>query len=662
MQGEMKSWRKEVAYKRCYRLILLMIVFFVRFLPVISVVGQSKSLEELINDYREDLSPHMDVDSGCLARVINPCLIVKQRTTVPFGNNQSQYELDFFIKTFFVEKIPCEFLNDICRGEKYIEKGCLEGQEDFFAYKIAKNCLPDYYDDPATIENLISLFVQLIDSVHPNFDNDSLPDGTKVPQINNDYSGADLASTQQSVSKLNSTVSTANTNVDSSQTITDPSVNVQNAQQVISTTSDAGETSAPLHMTENAQIVQKTETPKEATQAAMQTETVRTQIEAAETAIAQTEAFGTQTALAQIVTSEVAKQAAMHATIIAQRATATQAAIIKIEQERIDQKREFWIKIIGGMIVIVAGAAFWLFLKRRKRRASRPARRRSVSSAAPGAQPQERHTLRLEDWIPADPKTMEIGSMSSFLNFSFGNMQHQGRRDYQEDSFGFSDISDPELVAKRGILAIVADGMGGLKNGKSISERAIQKFRKSFVKFSPSGDIPRQMLALVMETNHDIYETDKQKGGTTLLCVYIYRNSMYWVSVGDSAIYLFRKGRIYQLNKEHNRLNDLYLRFMYREITREQLMTEPSLQGLTANIGRRELREVDRNLIELKLQSGDRLLLCTDGVSGRLTEKELLVAMSQRDAQACADALKRMILKKNAPKQDNFTAEVIFCD
>ena len=83
---------------------------------------------------------------------------------------------------------------------------------------------------------------------------------------------------------------------------------------------------------------------------------------------------------------------------------------------------------------------------------------------------------------------------------------------------------------------------------------------------------------------------------------------------------------------------------------------------MTANIGRRELREVDRNLIELKLQSGDRLLLCTDGVSGRLIEKELLVAMSQRDAQACADVLKRMILKKNAPKQDNFTAEVIFCD
>lgn len=395
---------------------------------------------------------------------------------------------------------------------------------------------------------------------------------------------------------------------------------------------------------------------------ARQTATAEAQITTiTRTAIARMAEVGTQIALAQTEAAE---------TQIAIAQTVTAKAIAEATSEDSEDIATFLntLKEMGRdivyavLVVIVIGAAFWLFLKRRKRRASRPARRRSVSSAAPGAQPQERRTLRLEDWVTADPKTMEIGSMSLFLNFSFGNIQHQGRRDYQEDSFGFSDISDPELVAKRGILAIVADGMGGLKNGKSISERAIQKFRKSFVKFSPSGDIPRQMLALVMETNHDIYETDKQKGGTTLLCVYIYRNSMYWVSVGDSAIYLFRKGRIYQLNKEHNRLNDLYLRFMYREITREQLMAEPSLQGLTANIGRRELREVDRNLTELKLQSGDRLLLCTDGVSGRLTEKELLVAMSQRDAQACADALKRMILKKNAPKQDNFTAEVIFCD
>lgn len=335
-------------------------------------------------------------------------------------------------------------------------------------------------------------------------------------------------------------------------------------------------------------------------------------------------------------------------------------------------------KYLRELIIAAAGlvgiGAVWTLIRKRKRRPARPERIRPAAArpapvrpaAAPEArdirEPRENRTLRLEDGVGTDPKTMEIQAMSAVLKFDFGNMQHQGRRDYQEDSFGFSDISDPELVAKRGILAIVADGMGGLKNGKSISERAIGKFRKAFLNFSPAGNIPRQLSSLVAETNHDIYETDRQKGGTTLICVYIYRNGMHWVSVGDSAIFLFRQGRLYQLNKEHNRLNELYLKFMYREITKEQLMAEPSLQGLTSNIGRRELRDLDQNLTGLRLQSGDRILLCTDGVSGRLTEKELLVAMSQGTAQACADVMKSMVLKKNAPKQDNLTAEVICCD
>ncbi len=339
-----------------------------------------------------------------------------------------------------------------------------------------------------------------------------------------------------------------------------------------------------------------------------------------------------------------------------------------------DKIRKYLRELIIAAAGLVGVGAVWTLIRKRKRRPARldrvrpaaarpaPVRPAAVPEARDIREPRENRTLRLEDGVGTDPKTMEIQAMSAFLKFDFGNMQHQGRRDYQEDSFGFSDISDPELVAKRGILAIVADGMGGLKNGKSISERAIGKFRKAFLNFSPAGNIPRQLSSLVAETNHDIYETDRQKGGTTLICVYIYRNGMYWASVGDSAIFLFRQGRLYQLNKEHNRLNELYLKFMYREITKEQLMAEPSLQGLTSNIGRRELRDLDQNLTELRLQSGDRILLCTDGVSGRLTEKELLVAMSQGTAQACADAMKSMVLKKNAPKQDNLTAEVICCD
>ncbi len=399
-------------------------------------------------------------------------------------------------------------------------------------------------------------------------------------------------------------------------------------------------------------------------------------------AATKTQIAGTETAAAAETQIAAAATAAAAETQIAAAATAT-------EQARLEKKKKKDLAISITLGVIGLGAAVFLFIfTQRKRKAAYQMRfeqRRINAVPSPhlfDVEPKARPASAVPSGVSAggegnfersitiepaeelsDSATMEIDmGSSSVLRYDFGNIQHQGSREYQEDSFGFSDVADPNLVASRGILAVLADGMGGLKNGKSISERTVAKFRKAFMSFTPGVEVPRQLYSLVHETNAEIYQTDKQKGGTTLICVYIYGNSMYWVSVGDSAIYLFRQGRMYQLNREHNRLNDLYLRFMYREITKAQLLAEPTLQGLTSNIGRKELRDVDQNLRELRLRRGDRILLCSDGVSGRLTEKEMLVAMSQGNAQKCTDALKNFVLKKKAPKQDNLTAQVISCD
>lgn len=407
-------------------------------------------------------------------------------------------------------------------------------------------------------------------------------------------------------------------------------------------------------------------------------------------AATETQIAGTGTAAA--TETQIAETAAAKKTQIAETAsvaTATAEAIERKDKEEKENRKKMIIAISIALGVIGLGAAVFLFIfTQRKRKAAYQMRfeqRRINAVPAPhlfDVEPKARPASAIPSGVSAggegnfersitiepaeelsDSATMEIDmGSSSVLRYDFGNIQHQGSREYQEDSFGFSDVADPNLVASRGILAVLADGMGGLKNGKSISERTVAKFRKAFMSFTPGVEVPRQLYSLVHETNAEIYQTDKQKGGTTLICVYIYGNSMYWVSVGDSAIYLFRQGRMYQLNREHNRLNDLYLRFMYREITKAQLLAEPTLQGLTSNIGRKELRDVDQNLRELRLRRGDRILLCSDGVSGRLTEKEMLVAMSQVNAQKCTDALKNFVLKKKAPKQDNLTAQVISCD
>ncbi len=357
----------------------------------------------------------------------------------------------------------------------------------------------------------------------------------------------------------------------------------------------------------------------------------------------------------------IAKTAVKNATETLIVANATQQADNQRQEE--DRINLFLLVIFGGLILAAVIVLFRKYKqKHRTERYSGKSGKRQNYSKYLDHSYNNSQAWTIKPDLFEDTKTLEIDSSDMLLQYGFGNIQHQGRRNYQEDSFGFSDISDPDLVARRGILAVVADGMGGLQNGKSISERTITKFRTSFLKFSPYGNIPQQLRDLVIETNADIYKTDLQKGGTTLICAYFFQNSMYWISVGDSIIYVYRQGRIYQLNQEHNRLNVMYLKYMYQEINKEDLISSPSLQGLTSNIGRQELREIDQNLIEFKLKRGDRILLCTDGISGRLSEKEIILALSQGNPQRCANALKQMVLKKNAPKQDNFTAEVISCD
>lgn len=260
-----------------------------------------------------------------------------------------------------------------------------------------------------------------------------------------------------------------------------------------------------------------------------------------------------------------------------------------------------------------------------------------------------------------DFKTVEI-TEGGVLRYSFATVHHQGKREYQEDSFGFSDVTNAELVAKRGVLAVVADGMGGLKNGKSCSERTVNFFRKWFPSLNPAGSVPAQLRNVTLEINREIYATDHQKGGTTLVAVCLVQGLLYWVSVGDSAIYLFRRGRIYQLNREHHRLNDLYLNFMYGEITKDDILSARSVHGLTSNIGREEMRAIDQNIVPFRIEAGDRILLCSDGISGRLSESELTFALSASSAPAIADIIRKQVLAKNAPKQDNFTAEIICCD
>ena len=80
------------------------------------------------------------------------------------------------------------------------------------------------------------------------------------------------------------------------------------------------------------------------------------------------------------------------------------------------------------------------------------------------------------------------------IEYQIGNAQHIGSRKRQEDSFGFSDLSDDILLKERGICAVLADGMGGLDLGREVSEQVVRETLEFFRNMNYQVSISEQMI------------------------------------------------------------------------------------------------------------------------------------------------------------------------
>ena len=236
------------------------------------------------------------------------------------------------------------------------------------------------------------------------------------------------------------------------------------------------------------------------------------------------------------------------------------------------------------------------------------------------------------------------------------NLQGIGAREGQEDSFAILGASSP---AESGLFALVADGMGGMLDGKAASEWAAECLLQLYQERLPGQPMPEWYYQTVHAVSDSVYQRFGGRSGTTLVSVHIQENRLHWLSAGDSGIFLSRNGGVFQLNREHTCLNRLYLQELEREvIDKRRVEANPDAPRLTSFVGMERLAEVDLSLRPLTLERGDALLLCSDGVSGVLTPPELLEAMALDPEEGCV-LLERMVLEKGVPGQDNYTGILI---
>ncbi len=247
--------------------------------------------------------------------------------------------------------------------------------------------------------------------------------------------------------------------------------------------------------------------------------------------------------------------------------------------------------------------------------------------------------------------------------FIVGKLHNVGKRSSQQDSFAVSDEKDTKLCEEKGLIAIVADGMGGLSDGDKISSMVTLSLFKHFYE-KPLADFPGDtLLEMLRNANKEVNTFLKNKTercGSTLVTGIIKDKKLYWLSVGDSHIYLYRGGNLMQLNREHTYKEELDLKVVNGEISMEEAIKNPQRTALTSYIGMGQLEKIDKNSAPVELKKGDRLIFATDGVFGTMKETQIASVM-QYPVEESIRRMNDWIQAVGKNNQDNYTAVIIEC-
>jgi serine/threonine protein phosphatase PrpC len=257
--------------------------------------------------------------------------------------------------------------------------------------------------------------------------------------------------------------------------------------------------------------------------------------------------------------------------------------------------------------------------------------------------------------------------VKKILHIIPGNAQNIGNRAEQQDEFGFSQLDDQRFIEYGGILAVVADGMGGLALGREAARAAKHTMLAHYQEAVRQMPVPEALEAALQEANRAVLALSLEKAregevGTTLVAAVVKDRQLYWVSVGDSRIYLWRRGIMYQLTTDHDYGRELARQAQAGELGWEEALGHSQREALTSYLGLRELPEVHRSTTPMPLAPGDRILLCSDGLYRALSPEEMAGVLAAASPQEAAEALVAQALAKRNPHQDNITVAILACE
>lgn len=236
------------------------------------------------------------------------------------------------------------------------------------------------------------------------------------------------------------------------------------------------------------------------------------------------------------------------------------------------------------------------------------------------------------------------------------------KRNHNEDNFA--------IFAEFGLF-VVADGMGGHASGEVASQMAVEAMQEFFGQTAedPERTWPYKMdrskgyeenrlITGVKLANLRIYETSqresKKRGmGTTFVAVLAANDGVYVAHVGDSRVYRFRAGKVEPMTEDHSLLND-YIKM--KRLTAEEIANFPHKNVIVRALGMKDTVKVDTRFEAPQLN--DTFLLCSDGLSGPVTDDEIAELLTAHtDLKTAASKLIERANENGGP--DNVTCVLV---
>jgi protein phosphatase len=214
------------------------------------------------------------------------------------------------------------------------------------------------------------------------------------------------------------------------------------------------------------------------------------------------------------------------------------------------------------------------------------------------------------------------------------------KRARNEDSHGIWSADDPRVRAARGVLLVVADGMGGARAGDVASRLAVATTLQAY-QDAPGTNVLADLRAAVVAANAVLFAENVRAGepigmATTLTAAIIRGADVFLAHVGDTRVYALRGRHLTQVTEDHSLVAHLVAE---GELTLEEARVDPRRNLLTRSVGLTPDVDVDAGRINWTFAPGDVLVLSTDGLHGLVRNEEMervITDAGELDA-ACAE-------------------------